>query len=85
MVVLALPLSEASDIASRLKLPFVVLADEDGSTTRRMVGDSTRAAMCVADRYGSAVYVERRASLAELSGARTALDWLDFIQMQCPE
>ncbi len=84
IAVVPLQLPDAQDLAARLKLPYTLLADEHGATTRRMLGDD-QAALCVADRYGQAFYVGTAPTAAALPTVQIALDWLDHIQIQCPE
>jgi peroxiredoxin len=85
IAVISLPLDDAAKLAERLKLPYPLLADEGGATTRRMLGEANRAALCVADRYGQTFYVEYAPTSASLPSIQAALSWLDFIQIQCPE
>ena len=84
IAVVAQPIEEARALTSRLKAPFTLLADDGGAATARMLGGAG-AALCVADRYGSVVYVEIQERTDQLSPAQAALDWLDFVQIQCPE
>ena len=83
-VVVAHPIEDARKLAAQLKLPFTLLADAGGVKTVSMLG-GPGAALCVADRYGTVAYVEIRERAAQLSPVQTALDWLDFVQIQCPE
>lgn len=85
LAVVPLPLEDATRLAARLALPYALLADEGGAATLRMVGEGNRAALCVADRYGQAFYVELAPTAACLHSVQTAMDWLDYIQIQCPE
>jgi peroxiredoxin len=85
MVVVPLSLENAQTSATRLNLPFTLLADEGGETTRRMLGEGKQAALCVADRYGVVYYLETVQYTTNLPSARTALDRLEFIEIQCPE
>jgi peroxiredoxin len=85
LAVVSLPLDQATKLQERLKFPFAMLADENGATTRRMIGDGNHAALCVADRYGQIFYVHFAPSSASLPSVQTALSWLDYIQIQCPE
>lgn len=85
LVVVPLSLENASTLARKLALPFPLLADEDGKTTRRMLGERNRAALCVTDRYGQVFSLEVGTTPSELPPPRSALDWLEFIQIQCPE
>ncbi len=85
LVVVPLSLEEAGALVRKLSLPFPLLADEGGKTTRRMLGESDRAALCVTDRFGQVFSLEVGATPAELPPPRSALDWLEFILIQCPE
>jgi peroxiredoxin len=85
MAVVPLALDGARELASRLELPFSLLADEDGATAARHLGEGNRAALCVADRYGSIYSLDLAPDASALPPVQTALDWLDFMQIQCPE
>jgi peroxiredoxin len=84
IAVVAQPLREVQDLTRRERLPFMLLADEAGAKTASLLG-GVGAALCVADRYGTAAYVEIKSSAAELSAAKAAIDWLEFVEMLCPE
>ncbi len=85
LVAVPLPLQEARMLHSKLSLPFPLLADEDGSVTRRMLGEGSNAALCVADRFGEVYYLQTGRDVPELPAVHTALEWLEYIQVQCPE
>ena len=85
MVVVPLGLDDARALASRLVLPYALLADEGGATTSRMLGETNRAALCVADRYGAIYSLDLAADASTLPQVSTAIEWLDFVQIQCPE
>jgi peroxiredoxin len=85
MAVVALPLDEVRTLSERLRVPFTLLADEDGKTTTRMLGESAHAALCIADRYGVIYYLEAVPSTSDLPDVQAVLDWLEFVQIQCPE
>ncbi len=85
LVVVPLSLEDAGALARKLALPFPLLADEGGKTTRRMLGDTYRAALCVTDRYGQVFSLEVGTIPSELPPPRSVLDWLEFILIQCPE
>lgn len=85
LVVVPLSLVEADALARKLALPFPLLADDGGKTTRRMLGESHHAALCVTDRYGQVFSLELAVAPSELPPLRSAIDWLEFIQIQCPE
>jgi peroxiredoxin len=75
---------EAKAIAAELALPFTLLADIDGAVTQRMLGE-TGAGLCVADRYGEVFYLEVVPAAGQLPPPQEAIDWLQFIGIQCPE
>jgi peroxiredoxin len=85
MAVVPLGLDDARALASRLALPYAVLADEGGATTIRMLGETDRAALSVADRYGAIYSLDLATNASTLPPASTAIEWLDFVQIQCPE
>ena len=85
LVVVPLSLEDAGALARKLALPFPVLADEGGETTRRMLGEANHAALCVTDRYGQVFSLEVGMVPSELPPPRSILDWLEFILIQCPE
>ena len=85
LAVIALPLASVEEMAARLKLPYTLLADKGGATTRRMLGEGKCAALCVADRFGQVFYVATAPSAAALPPVQATLDWLDYIELQCPE
>lgn len=85
LVVVPLSLPEADALARKLALPFPLLADDGGKTTRRMLGESHHAALCVTDRYGQVFSLDVAVAPSDLPPPRSAIDWLEFIQIQCPE
>jgi hypothetical protein len=85
MAVVPVALADAQALASRLNLLFALLADEDGATTTRLLGDGSTAALCVADRFGAIYSLDLAPDASTLPPVRTALEWLDFVQIQCPE
>lgn len=85
MAVVALPLDEVRAQSERLGIPFTLLADEEAETTTRMLGENAHAALCVADRYGVIYYLEVVPSTGDLPDVQAVLDWLEFVQIQCPE
>ena len=78
-------LDDARTLRDRLSLPFHLLADTGGALTGRMLGSPDLAALCVVDRYAEIYSLDLAASPAELPTTRAALEWLQFIQVQCPE
>ena len=85
MVVISHSAQEVEALGKEMQLTFPLLVDEDGQTTRRMLGDSNIKALCVADRFGQVFFLESTACIEQLPGVEAALDWLEFIQIQCPE
>ena len=85
LVVMPLSPEDAGALARKLALPFPLLADEGGSTTRRMLGESHHVALCVTDRYGQVFSLDVGMLPSELPPPQSALDWLEFILIQCPE
>ncbi len=85
LAVLPLTPDEIAGLKQELDLPFTLLADEGGETTHRMFGEVNRAALCVADRFGEIYSLEAASTAGYLPPAETALDWLLFIMVQCPE
>lgn len=78
-------IDDAEKLRSTLSLPFQLLVDADGSVTERMLGGTHLRALCVADRYGEVVHLAVAAEGQRLPAPQIALDWLAFIQSQCPE
>jgi peroxiredoxin len=85
MAVVPLSLPDAQSLASRLFLTYALLADEAAATTTRLLGQTDRAALCVANRYGSIYSLDLAPDASARQPVQTALDWLDFVQIQCPE
>lgn len=85
IAVLSAPLDRASDLVAKLNLPFPLLADAGGSATQRMIGGERHTALCIADRFGQVYYLEIAPSSEALPSAHAALEWLAYIQIQCPE
>ena len=75
----------ADSLSRRLALPFPLLADTGGVTTRRMLGDASHAALCIADRFGEVVYLQTASTADALPAPNVALDWLEYLGIQCPE
>jgi peroxiredoxin len=76
---------QAAELKRRLSLPYAVLADGDGALTARMLGGAGLAALVVADRFSEVFCLETAPSASELPSTRTAIEWLEYIQVQCPE
>ena len=73
----------------RLKLPFVVLSDGDGRIHREVGASDEQghvaAAAYVIDRYGETFAIYRTRDGQALPSAVDILNWLEFVNSQCPE
>jgi len=78
-------LQETERLAASLSLPFTLLADDAGATTERILGAGNHAGLCVADRYGIIYFVEAASDTSALPPASVILEWLKYIEIQCPE
>jgi thioredoxin-dependent peroxiredoxin len=80
---------ECARIKGRLKLPFVVLSDGDGRIHREVGASDEQgqaaAAAYVIDRYGEIFAIYRRRDGQALPNAAEILNWLEFVNSQCPE
>lgn len=76
-------------IAHKLSLPFPVLVDEDGRVHREFGGADAEGrpapAIYVCDRYGEVFGSYRTSSSHALPRLEEILNWLSFINSQCPE
>ncbi len=52
---------------------------------RKPVDQLSPPSVAVADRYGELVHVERASKVDELPRPRALLEWLRYVQTQCPE
>jgi hypothetical protein len=84
-VVVPLELHAATRLREELDLPYPLLVDPDARTTRRMLGAGNANAVLVADRFGQVYYLRVAPSAGALPSMSEALDWLDYIQSECPE
>ena len=85
IAVLDTDLETTRNTAAALNLPFALLSDENGTTAYRIMGQPYRAGLCIADRYGVTYSIQPASTTAALPSASTALEWLEFIEIQCPE
>jgi mycoredoxin-dependent peroxiredoxin len=80
---------ECGGMKERLKLPFPVLSDEDGLIHSEVGASDERghavAALYVTDRYGEIFAVYRTRDGQVLPTATGILNWLEFVNSQCPE
>lgn len=71
--------------AEALELPFMLLADTEGATASRILGELNHAGLIATDRFGIIYFAEAAATISALPTPRVILDWLDYIEIQCPE
>ncbi len=80
---------EAERAKQELKIPFPVLADQDGRIHRQAGATDDQgqdsAAVYVTDRYGEVFGVYRVRDGQPLPGVPEIQNWLEFINSQCPE
>lgn len=88
LIVLRASVAEVAEIKTKEKLPFRVLADREGAihTLFGVGADAMRAPVIyLTDRFGEIVSIQPAAQALPLPAAREILDWLSFINSQCPE
>ncbi|MGA7733534.1 MAG: redoxin domain-containing protein, partial [Chloroflexia bacterium] len=74
IAVLDTDLETTRNTAAALDLPFALLSDENGTTASRIMGQSNRAGLCIADRYGVTYSIQPAPTTATLPPASTALE-----------
>ena len=90
-VLVLIPMSrpQAAEIKKRLGLPCPVLADEDWRIHRQLGAVDTQgndsAAVYVTDRFGEVFGAYRTSGGQSLPRVADILNWLEFINAQCPE
>jgi len=79
----------AAEKARQLKIPYPVLADEDGTVHQQWGAVDSQgqdaAAVYVTDRFGEVFGAFRTRDGQPLPGVADLLNWLEFINSQCPE
>lgn len=65
----------------------VVLVDESGRGLEAFLGSDpeVHAGVFVVDRYGEVVLAERRRAGEEIPGAQVWLEWVQHVDLECPE
>ncbi len=80
---------KAAEIKQQLQLAYPVLADEEGQVLRQLGGTDSNgrdaAAVYVTDRFGEVFGAYRRRDGQQLPGVGDILNWLEFVNSQCPE
>lgn len=80
---------ECGRIKERLKLPFLILSDGNGRIHREVGASDEQgnaaAAAYVTDRYGEIFAIYRTRDGQALPTAAEILNWLEFVNNQCPE
>lgn len=80
---------KVAETKQRLNLPFPVLADEDGQIHRKLGATDAQghdsAAVYVTDRFGEVFGVYRTLEGHNIPGVNDILNWLEFVNAQCPE
>lgn len=89
LAVVQLTREQAAETKQRLKLPYPVLADEDGRIHREVgavsLQGSVAAAVYVTDRFGEVFGLYRTRDGQALPKVAEILSWLEFVNSQCPE
>jgi peroxiredoxin len=84
-----LPREECTRLRERQRLPFLVLADENGRVHHDFGASDPQgyatAAVYVTDRHGEVFGAYRTRDGQTLPTVAEILDWLEFINNQCPE
>ena len=80
---------QAARIGQEENLSFPLLVDEDGRI-HRPAGAADKeghpaTAIYITDRYGEVFVVYRAAEGQAMPGSREIVEWLSFINSQCPE
>ncbi len=89
LVIIRMSRPQAAETQKRLRLPCPVLADDVGRIHQPLgavdsQGDDS-AAVYVTDRFGEVFGAYRTSGGQSLPGVADILNWLEFINAQCPE
>lgn len=88
LLILEADVSEAAGFKARENLPFCVLADADGRCHAQFgvgAGAMSPPVLYLTDRFGEIFSVQPAAQALPLPAVREILEWLAFINSQCPE
>jgi peroxiredoxin len=88
LLILQADVSEAAGVKAREDLPFRILADADCQTHAQFglgTGGMAAPVVYLTDRFGEIFSVQPAAQALPLPAVREILEWLAFINSQCPE
>jgi peroxiredoxin len=86
LVVLPVNLDEAEHLHDEFGLTYPLMADVNGKVAREMIQvHEPGLEMYILDRYGEIYAVERIETGGHLPESREILDWVRFMEIQCPE
>lgn len=89
LAVIAGSLDDARQVKARDRLPYTVVADEGGRVHREVgalgEGETPVVTVLVADRFGEVYSTYRESKHQALPTVGEIVDWLQFIELQCPE
>lgn len=90
LVLISLPQSEpvaCAEYVSRLTVQISKLTRNDTAVviTRDRVSGLPSPGVVVADRWGEIQYVARAAGVGTLPSPQELIEWLQYVQSQCPE
>lgn len=89
LVVLWTTREQAGQRKQQMPLPYPVLADEDGNLHRQLGATDSQGrvapAVYITDRFGEVFASYRTRDQQPLPSLQEILNWLEFINAQCPE
>ena len=89
LAIVRMPRDQAAQMMQRLKLSFPVLVDEDGGIHRELGAVNAEghdsAAVYITDQFGEVFAVYRTREGQSLPNIADILNWLEFVNAQCPE
>jgi peroxiredoxin len=84
--ILPVSLDRAGEIVDKYSLNFPILADEDGNILYECIHvNHPGFELYIIDRYGEIASVERVETAGHFPKAEEILDWVRFLEIQCPE
>ena len=86
IVVVRLSAERSTELKKRLKLPYPILIDEDGHVHEAVKATGLGVpAIYITDRFGEVFGVCRTSERGQLPETNEILNWLEFVNSQCPE